>query len=145
MCGDNYAHPTPRAHEFGGIFGEGIVGKTLEAGSIFEAEVKLTANHMGFFTFQICNLDKEPESEACFAKNPVLFENGSLKYPVPAEVFMFYPRIRIPPGLKCEHCVLRWHYTAGNSWGWCDEDHLVGDLGCGQQELFITCSDISIQ
>lgn len=119
--------------------------KTLEAGSVFQTEVKLTTNHMGFFTFQICNLDDDTESEECFEKNQVLFEDGSSKYPVPAEVFMFYPEIRLPPGLTCDHCVLRWYYTAGNSWGWCDEDHQVGALGCGPQELFLTCSDISIK
>lgn len=89
-------------------------------------------------------MDGGNETKECFDQNPVLFEDGSNKYKVPAETFMFYPRIQLPAGLNCKHCVLQWTYTAGNNWGWCDEEQTKGEVGCGDQETFMGCSDISI-
>lgn len=42
----------------------------------------------------------------------------------------------------CDHCVLQWRYTAGNNWGDCKNG--TQGLGCGNQEQFGACSDISI-
>lgn len=46
-------------------------------------------------------------------------------------------------GLECSNCVLQWHYTAGNNWGVCANG--TGALGCGPQEQFRGCADISIE
>ncbi|KAL5274260.1 hypothetical protein ACFFRR_000799 [Megaselia abdita] len=143
LCGDNYANPTPRAHELGGTYGQGVIVKTYTPGSLIETNVKLSANHLGFFSFHICKIDGNGESETCFNNNPVLFEDGSSKYPVVAGINLFNPKIRLPSGLSCDHCVLRWAYTTGNRWGWCDANS--GELGCGPQEMFVGCSDIAIK
>lgn len=145
MCGDDYAQSAPRPHELGGMFGEGVIVKAYKAGDLIPVHVKLTQDHLGSFSFTICNIDRENESEKCFEKNPVLFENGSSKHPVPNDVKTYNLQVRLPAGLTCDHCVLRWTYTTGNSWGWCDEAHTEGKLGCGEQEQFKSCSDISIK
>lgn len=49
---------------------------------------------------------------------------------------------KLPSGLVCDHCVLQWRYTAGNNWGTCKNG--TQGLGCGNQEQFGACSDISI-
>lgn len=49
----------------------------------------------------------------------------------------------LPPGLTCSQCVLQWRYIAGNSWGICANG--TGAVGCGDQEEFRGCADISIQ
>lgn len=49
----------------------------------------------------------------------------------------------LPPGLTCSQCVLQWRYTAANNWGMCANG--TGAVGCGPQEEFRACSDISIQ
>lgn len=51
-------------------------------------------------------------------------------------------RATLPKNLTCKQCVLRWHYRAGNNWGICPNG--TGRLGCGNQEIFRTCSDIAI-
>ena len=50
---------------------------------------------------------------------------------------------RIPSNLVCDHCVLQWKYTAGNNWGVCGNG--TSGLGCGNQENFFSCSDITIE
>ncbi|OWF35354.1 hypothetical protein KP79_PYT19481 [Mizuhopecten yessoensis] len=49
----------------------------------------------------------------------------------------------LPPDMTCDQCVLQWHYKAGNNWG-VDEITGEGCLGCGDQETFINCADVSI-
>ena len=70
-------------------------------------------------------------------------------------------KLKLPSSLTCTQCVLQWKYNTGyshlllrvcvctiavvhtgNSWGY-DEEGL-GCLGCGRQEQFYACSDISI-
>lgn len=46
------------------------------------------------------------------------------------------------PGLECGNCVLQWRYIAGNNWGMCGDG--TGAVGCGPQEEFRACSDVSI-
>ena len=46
------------------------------------------------------------------------------------------------PNLECSQCILQWTYTAGNNWGVCLDGS--GTLGCGPQETFRSCSDITI-
>jgi hypothetical protein len=40
VCGDNFADATPRAHETGGMFGNGIIGERFVMGQV-RAFVKL--------------------------------------------------------------------------------------------------------
>ena len=54
----------------------------------------------------------------------------------------FYARYRLPAGLTCKQCVLRWRYVAGNNWNDCGNG--TGSLGCGPQEEFRSCADITI-
>ncbi|XP_043286014.1 uncharacterized protein [Venturia canescens] len=147
VCGDNYADERPRANENGGKYGTGVIVETYKAGSEFTANVEITANHLGFFTFNLCPLknSSDLETEECFAKHKVELVRGGYKYLVETpRTGDYLIKLRLPKGLKCKHCVLRWQYTAGNSWGYC-EDGVAGALGCGDQETFRTCSDIEIQ
>lgn len=43
---------------------------------------------------------------------------------------------------ECGNCVIQWRYIAGNNWGMCDDG--TGAVGCGPQEEFRACSDVSI-
>ena len=115
------------------------------SGQKIDLEVDLTANHIGYFQFAICPLrnSKELETEKCFKKFPLTLSNNKDRYLVP-EFLLGLINIKafLPPNLTCEHCVLRWHYRAGNNWGTCPNG--TEALGCGDQETFRTCSDISI-
>lgn len=147
ICGDNYAHPVPRAHELGGKWGQGVIVKSYKSGSQITASVRITANHRGFFTFDLCNMDplkasgKTLEDENCFNMK-VKTVDGTDTYVLPtAETRVFDVQLQLPT-ITCKHCVFRWTWTAGNSWGWCSDG--TGRLGCGAQETFRTCSDIEI-
>jgi len=144
LCGNNYGDATPRPHELGGKYGEGvIVGRYKRNGQI-KFSVLLTANHRGSFLFDICNLDINNESEQCFAENLLELESGGNKYALPhyQANSWFNNTLKVPSNLKCNHCVFRWTYNTANTWGMC-EDGSTG-LGCGPQETFKGCSDISV-
>ena len=142
MCGDQYGDPKPRAHELGGTYGQGVIVKTYKSESTINVLVRITSNHNGKFVFKICNLDKENETEECFDRQLVRLQNGLdyvLASSIPGD---FVVPLVIPKNLQCKRCVLQWTYTAGNNWGICNDGK--GRLGCGPQEHFRTCSDITI-
>ncbi|XP_034949643.1 uncharacterized protein [Chelonus insularis] len=144
-CGDDYAIKPPRPHENGGLYGTGTIVKTYKIGSKMDIIVKLTASHMGHFEFALCPLKhhKDIETDECFKKYPLRLVSGGIKYPVKIQKNGdIRVRVMLPPKLKCKHCVLRWHYRAGNNWGTCFDG--TQGLGCGNQETFRTCSDIAI-
>lgn len=143
ICGDPYQYSTPRPHELGGSIGvNGVIVASYIRSSTIEVTVKITANHLGKFLFDLCNLDVEPESEACFARNRLQTSDGKDEYTVGNAVGDYKVLLKLPTNLTCQHCVLRWQYIAGNNWGWCGDG--TGRLGCGPQENFKTCSDIKI-
>ncbi|XP_055908634.1 uncharacterized protein LOC129943316 [Eupeodes corollae] len=143
LCGDGFDDPRPRANEIGGKYGQGVITKVYSPSQNAKLGIKITTNHLGFFYFHICNLDKfKQESEDCFSANKIKFDDGSLKMYIGTKSGMIYPTIVLPKGLTCKHCVLRWNYQAGNNWGPCGNG--TSALGCGPQENFKGCSDISI-
>ncbi|XP_072387322.1 uncharacterized protein [Diabrotica undecimpunctata] len=141
VCGDPYTDPHPQANENTGFYGQGIVVKTYEPGSVIDVKIMLTANHLGNFTYSLCELEdfNAPEPEDCF--EDLLLEDGSANYNVDDQDEIVFNKVRLP-NFKCERCVLRWTYKAGNNWGICDDGKWR--RGCGPQEHFISCADIAI-
>lgn len=114
FCGDDYRQQTPRAHEHGGTFGQGVIVNSYSSGGILPVEIRITANHAGHFEFSLCNMDYGGESEDCFNQNRLRLANGADKYPVQSGVLGLYNvELQLPAGLSCRHCVLRWIYVAG--------------------------------
>lgn len=144
FCGDPYGEATPRLHELGGKFGQGTIVKSYKRGSTIPITVTITANHRGYFYFKICNIDIDrQESDACFERYKIVISDGSSTYPLPSTQSKDYAlSIKLPSDLVCNHCVLQWTYVAGNNWGTCADGK--GALGCGPQEHFRNCADISI-
>lgn len=58
MCGDSSTLAQPRPHEAGGVFWTGAVvpASVLTEGQVVNVTVRLTANHMGRFTFRVCRI-----------------------------------------------------------------------------------------
>lgn len=48
-CGDAFDMPSPRPHEYGGKYGQGVIVRKYNPGSEFTIKVELTASHMGYF------------------------------------------------------------------------------------------------
>lgn len=144
LCGDNENDALPRAHELGGIYGKGIVVKTYTQGSIIEVLVRLSGNHRGYFYFQLCNTDDEPESEECFSRHRLRTTSGAEVYQLPtSSPGDFRVSLKLPKHLTCKLCVLQWTYVAANNMGLCED--YEERLGCGPQEHWRSCSDISIE
>ncbi|XP_012275596.1 uncharacterized protein LOC105697126 [Orussus abietinus] len=144
-CGDSYSLRRPRPNENGGVYGTGTIVARYQPGQHIPVSVKLSASHAGYFKFSLCPLRSETdlETEECFEKHPLRLVDGSEVYKVTRHGAGYHnTTLVLPPGLTCKHCVLRWNYRTGNSWGICEDGH--GAMGCGPQETFRTCSDISI-
>lgn len=47
-CGDPFDAPEPRANEYGGRYGQGVVVRKYNPGSEITLRVELTASHMGY-------------------------------------------------------------------------------------------------
>lgn len=142
VCGDDFSSPVPRSHELGGKYGEGVVVKKYFKAEKIDVSVFVTANHRGYFKFDMCNLDLlEKEDEECFS--PLDVDDMGKKKRIESSAFGWYnTTVIIPSDLRCKHCVLRWIYVAGNNWGKCKNDD--SRIGCGPQEEFRACSDIAL-
>lgn len=168
-CGDAWELPIPRPHEYGGKYGQGVTVRKYNPGSVITLRVELTASHMGYFEFRLC--DDINARQICLDKNILSIISGAPFVKKPSDLqTRFYPRngsqiyeikAQLPKGvvskyyslftnfnnliiidLECQHCVLQWKYIAGNNWGTCADGS--GAVGCGAQEEFRACSDIAI-
>ncbi|XP_035444151.2 uncharacterized protein LOC118271975 [Spodoptera frugiperda] len=140
VCGDPYDSPQPRDHEFGGKYGQGRIVATYRQGDVITTKVDLSASHMGYWEFRLCE-NPEDNTQQCYDKHLLeLVEGGTRYYPKKSGIYAV--KYHLPADVVCEHCVLQWKYTAGNNWGVCEDG--TGALGCGNQETFYSCSDISI-
>lgn len=85
------------------------------SGSKIRVGVRITANHKGYFLFDLCSLDKfGKESDKCFSANRLKLVNGADKYIVPnTNNGWFNTTLQLPAGVACKHCVLRWTYNTG--------------------------------
>lgn len=114
LCGDNYNLRQPRPHELGGKYGEGVIVRSYTRGDAIKVVVFISANHMGYFYFDLCNLDVSKEEETCFKKNLLLTTDGAEHWKLPAGSGVdFTVMLRLPNDVRCQHCVLRWTYATG--------------------------------
>ncbi|XP_062587524.1 uncharacterized protein LOC134249165 [Saccostrea cucullata] len=152
VCGD--AYKGPREHEAGGKYAKGIIVEQLPAGSTeMKTTIQITSYHMGYFEFRICphNDIRRPVSQQCLDEHLMIIKEGTPE----SEYTRYYPdnpietgkdkyhlTLLLPRGIRCEQCVLQWTYNTGNSWG--TDKNGTSCLGCGLQEVFKNCADISI-
>lgn len=147
ICGDDYRSPVPRSHELGGIYGgDGVIVRRYQEGSVVSMTANLTANHKGYFTFDLCNLDQAAtkqaaENENCFKLMKT--KGGEEKWKLPStKAGQFTVNIKLPDKVTCKHCVVRWTYIAANNYHECGNG--LSDPSCGPQETFKNCADVSI-
>lgn len=144
-CGDAYNLQKPRPHEYGGKYGQGVIVRSYNPGSEMTIRVELTASHMGYFEFRLCDNIKADQS--CLDKHLLKMLGGTPSIPHPNDLeTRFYPRngsriyeirAQLPKKMECSNCVLQWRYIAGNNWGICEDGN--GAVGCGPQEEFRAC------
>ncbi|CAH1775247.1 unnamed protein product [Owenia fusiformis] len=144
VCGDPWDGPWP--NEAGGTYANGIIVANYEVGSVFDVTVELTANHWGFFEYRLCvnNNVTKVITHDCLDQNLLTIAGTSdTRFYVPDDLKRNYTvSVQLPSGLSCSQCVLQWRYKTANSWG-IDPDG-TECVGCGPQEEFYGCSDISV-
>ncbi|XP_076254086.1 uncharacterized protein LOC143192558 [Rhynchophorus ferrugineus] len=147
VCGDPWDSKKPRAHEYGGVFGQGVIVRKYGVGGIINIRVELTANHFGYFEFALCP-DYKTATQECLDQNVLKLikpqadvDHQGRRY-FPKEGNKVYEIKYRLPKKTCKHCVLQWRYIAGNNWGNCPNG--TGAVGCGPQEEFRACADITI-
>ncbi|XP_021373235.1 uncharacterized protein LOC110463177 isoform X2 [Mizuhopecten yessoensis] len=142
LCGDAHDQTAPRDNEAGGKYATGIISKNYTPGSTVDITVRVTANHLGFFEFRLCennNVSKTITKECL--KHLLANETGETKHYFGKLKGDIVTRVKLPENVTCSQCVLQWRYHTGNNWG---TDGQGSCIGCGPQEEFYGCSDIAI-
>nr|XP_023020670.1 uncharacterized protein LOC111509205 [Leptinotarsa decemlineata]XP_023020671.1 uncharacterized protein LOC111509205 [Leptinotarsa decemlineata]XP_023020673.1 uncharacterized protein LOC111509205 [Leptinotarsa decemlineata]XP_023020674.1 uncharacterized protein LOC111509205 [Leptinotarsa decemlineata] len=147
VCGDPWDSKIPRANEYGGTYGKGIIVRKYPTGNAITIRVELTAFHYGYFEFSICP-NYQNTTQECLDQNILQLakpqdnvEHKGVRY-FPKDGNKVYEMKYRLPKKSCEHCVMQWRYVAGNNWGNCPNG--TGAVGCGPQEEFRACADITI-
>merc|ERR1719334_771387 len=145
VCGDDPDGPLD--NELGGKYTKPLlISRTYDEGQAIHVQIVITANHMGWFEFSLCNVDNmERVTEECLMNTVLNMTNGKQHYPLAAGVTGYVPiDLQLPEGVSCGRCVLRWKWKTGNSWGTDPITHQSG-IGFGKQEMFFSCADIQIR
>lgn len=120
-------------------------------GSSIDLMIEIVANHGGQFNFEMCwrNSWDIIESEECFESLKLSGEevdnDDRLSYELnPASGTGIYTMsVDLPTNKTCENCILRWHWKSANNWGVCEDGSEA--IGCGYQEIYRNCADISVK
>ncbi len=101
----------PKMFERGGSKYRGIIVRSYKEMEEFDAVVVITANHLGYVEFRLCNMDvrnKEADLE-CLNRTLLTDPTGTkTRFPVLAGQYggIRY-RLKFPPRFKCNHCVFQ--------------------------------------
>jgi hypothetical protein len=117
VCGDEYGIANPRFQYPGAFATNPPIVKTYQQGQQIDVKVRITANHLGYFTFRLAPLVKQPITQNELDKTILKMPNEETNWQLPAdETGVFTIRLQLPQGVACNHCVLQWWYTTGNNW-----------------------------
>jgi len=160
VCGDPYNKPMD--HEAGGKFAKNTRAKrTYKSGGIIPIHIAFTQNHKGRMSFSICALpngklsssrERSLTTQHCFDTHSLKRADGTGEYSflVGTEKTSLV-KYRLPRGLKCDHCVLQWHWVTGNSCRPAHTPHRYYSPGVGKcfvdgavPEEWFNCADIRI-
>jgi len=142
ICGDAFSGH--RDHETGGFYAYNYTVRSYSPGSAIDILIDIVANHGGRFKFEMCwrNSFEVKETEDCF--KPLQLVNGNWGLDIDSNTGpgKRLVQVLLPREKECQKCVLRWHWKSANNWGRCDDgSHQVG---CGPQETYRNCADISV-
>lgn len=142
ICGDPW-EKLPRPHEVGGLYATGTIVRHYQEGQVMNVTVDITANHLGHFEARICPDPEIDATQECLDMHRLNMADGSGNvFNISSDVGLYNMLVQLPTGLTCDHCVFQWRYVSGNNWGVCEDG--TGALGCGPQEEFRACADVSI-
>ncbi|KAH3894119.1 uncharacterized protein LOC127862143 isoform X2 [Dreissena polymorpha] len=141
ICGDPF--DGQRDNEAGGKFATATIAATYTQGQIFTVQLEITVNHGGWFEFRLCpnNDFTKRATQECLDKYLLEQTTGGARYTLNEGRGIKTVTLKLPKDLTCSQCVLQWKWnTASNTR--CDGSQCC--RGCGPQEQFYGCSDVTI-
>ena len=118
VCGDPQGFPKHEA--FGKYANPAVIAARYRAGGLLKARVVITANHLGRWSLQLCALpNPSPQTErakvpGCFRRLPLSNGKGGFVF-LSSSVSISSATFRLPKGVRCKRCVVRWVYETSNS------------------------------
>ncbi|XP_041355247.1 integumentary mucin C.1-like [Gigantopelta aegis] len=104
-------------------------------------------NMLGHFEFRLCPEQDSPkltDLQSCFDRYPLTILETNYSQYFPGSKGGFYDmHVVLPKLVSCDRCVIQWKYITGYRLGW-NPNSCGRCLGCGAQETYINCADVSI-
>lgn len=157
VCGDQRG--THHHEAFGKYASPPKVSRSYAAGGILKARVEISANHMGRWGLGLCALksasqaaERKTLTKKCFRTLKRADGKGRYVY-LPSATSVSTATFKLPSGLKCSRCVIRWVWETGNSCTPPGTPHKYANPNlevCGTRsapagERFTNCADIRIR
>ncbi|XP_052811640.1 uncharacterized protein LOC128239176 [Mya arenaria] len=152
VCGDRFEGPFN--NEAGGIYAKGVIVRNYAQEQIIRVTIEITINHGGYSEFRLCpnNDVTKRVTQQCLDKYLLAMPSGQTRYIHPQKGSLYGNGRKdidlvLPRGLTCTQCVLQWKWTtnSNNNCGFYQPECCnVTNVGCGDQEHFLACSDVSV-
>lgn len=119
VCGD--ARGTHHHEAFGKYASPPIISAKYVSGKNMKAKMTITANHLGRWYLELCALktpspqtERSSISAGCFKRLQLADNKGTHVY-IPSSATASSGNFRLPKGVKCSRCVLRWVWETSNT------------------------------
>lgn len=152
VCGDDWSarprdHETPDGQYANPLFVTGF----YEPGRDIDVWIEVTAPHRGWFEFKLCPAtpvggeeEKVEVTQECLDRQPLIVDGAGYRWELGEKGAGNYTmKVSLPPDVTCDRCLLQWTWTTSNFNAKCPDGEWR--LGCGPQETFRQCSDISVK
>jgi len=128
-----------------------VITRHYKAGQTINATIHFSGNHGGLISYRLCPVtdDSKEVTWDCLLKHDLTIVEAGGKTvwqePWPDSVHHdgdVTVHVKLPEGVTCERCVFQWHWSGANYMGTCANG--TTGMGCGPQQTYIACADISI-
>ncbi|XP_053381835.1 uncharacterized protein LOC128549293 [Mercenaria mercenaria] len=143
VCGDPYQGP--RENEAGGKYATGTIVRHYKESQQINVEIEITEANGGWSEFRLCpnNDVHKVVTQQCLDRYLLPTPSGETRIEHQGIVGIMRTPLVLPPGLTCTQCVFQWKSNTAHDSN-CDPVTHECCMGCGPQEQFYGCADISI-
>ncbi|XP_053383503.1 uncharacterized protein LOC123541518 [Mercenaria mercenaria] len=144
VCGDPYQGP--RENEAGGKYATGTIVRNYKEGQQINVEIEISAPHAGWSEFRLCpnNDVHKVVTQQCLDQYLLPTLSGETRIVHQGIAGIIRISLVLPPGLTCTQCVFQWKWNTAHDNN-CDLVTHECCMGCGPQEQFYGCADVSIE
>lgn len=108
ICGEDWSK-SPKQFGRGDSLYTGQIARKYSAGEVFDAQVVITANHLGWHEFRLCCLDgwSGDADQACLDRILIANQTGHTRFPVKDGWGAQTIKLVMPSGFQCNHAVFQ--------------------------------------